>query len=94
MLNVDNGKEGILAASKYQPDIILCDILMPQTDGYTVLKDVKAHSSTAYIPFIYITANVEKSEVKLAMDLGASGYVRKPFDVKELMAVINRELEK
>ena len=85
-----NGREGIEAAVKKSPDIILCDILMPEMNGYEVIKQLKENTSTAAIPFIYVTASGEKNEVKLAMEMGADGYVRKPFDVDELMAAINK----
>ena len=93
VINADNGKDGMLAATKHSPDIILCDIMMPQMDGYLVLKDLKKNPSTAHIPFVYVTASAEKSEVKRAMDMGADGYVRKPFDTKELIDTINKCLK-
>jgi CheY-like chemotaxis protein len=89
-----NGEEGILAATANCPDCILCDILMPLVDGYEVLRQLKEHPSTAHIPFIYLTASCEKSEIKLAMDMGADGYVRKPFDVKELTEALESCLKK
>lgn len=84
-----NGVEGILMALNIKPDIILCDIMMPQLDGYEVLKQLKNNPSTASIPFIYVTASAEKTEVKIGMDLGADGYVRKPFDSAELIETID-----
>lgn len=84
-----DGKEGVLAAVQYLPDIILCDIMMPQLDGYGVLTAIRKAPLTTSIPFIYVTASAEKSEMKMAMDLGADGYVRKPFDVKDVLEAIN-----
>lgn len=84
-----NGKEGIAVAEIKLPDVILCDILMPQMDGYDVIKKIKKNPLTSKIPFIYVTASAEKSEIKMAMDMGADGYVKKPFDVKELMETIH-----
>jgi CheY-like chemotaxis protein len=84
-----NGKDGVSMASSKAPDIILCDIMMPEMDGYDVIKQLKKNIVTSRIPFIYVTASAEKSEMKMAMDMGADGYVRKPFDVKELMDTIN-----
>ncbi len=94
VINAENGREGMLAAHEFSPDIILCDIMMPQMDGYLVLKDLKANPSTARIPFIYVTASAEKSQEALGMGMGADGYVRKPFDTKELMDTINKCLKK
>ena len=90
VINAENGKEGMLAATKYLPDVILCDIMMPQMDGYLVLKDLKKNPPTAEIPFIYVTASAEKSEILRGMEMGADGYVRKPFDTKELINAINK----
>lgn len=59
------------------------------TDGYGVLTAIRKAPLTTGIPFIYVTASAEKSEMKMAMDLGADGYVRKPFDVKDVLEAIN-----
>jgi len=85
-----DGKTGLDVATQELPDIILCDIMMPGLDGYGVLKAIKSNLETKYIPFIYVTASAEKSEVRLAMDMGADGYVRKPFDTDELLDAINK----
>jgi CheY-like chemotaxis protein len=90
VVGAENGKEGIAIAKDTRPDIILCDIMMPQVDGYQVIRELKSNPETSSIPFIYVTASGEKSEVQLAMNMGANGYVRKPFDIKELMQVINQ----
>lgn len=84
-----NGVEGISVASEVKPDIILCDIMMPELNGYEVLKVLKNNPSTAKIPFIYVTASAEKSEIKIGLDLGADGYIRKPFESDELINTIN-----
>lgn len=86
----DNGRIGIRMAIQLLPDVILCDILMPELNGYEVIKQLKSNPATSKIPFIYVTASAEKSEVKLAMDMGADGYVRKPFHVNELLDAINQ----
>ena len=93
VISADSGKEGIKAAVQYQPDIVLCDIMMPQMDGYVVLKDLKDNPLTTRIPFVYVTASTEKREVNQAMEMGANGYVRKPFDIKELLDVIHKCLK-
>ena len=85
-----DGTTGLQMAAEDLPHIILCDILMPSLDGYAVLTALKKNPATKDIPFIYVTASAEKSEVKLAMDMGADGYVRKPFDVSDLMEAINK----
>ncbi len=92
VITSDNGNSGIAMAIDSQPDIILCDIMMPGLDGYEVIKLLKDNPATASIPFIYVTASGEKSEIKMAMELGASGYIRKPFDAKELTQTIDKLL--
>lgn len=93
VLSSDNGRHGIDVAVDAKPDVILCDIMMPGVNGYQVIRELKANPMTASIPFIYISASCEKSEVKLAMDMGAYGYIRKPFDVDELVQLINTCVE-
>lgn len=90
VITATNGTEGIEVASVKIPDVILCDIMMPQTNGYAVLKALKGNPATAKIPFIYVTASAEKKEVNTAMEMGADGYVRKPFDVRELIDAIEK----
>lgn len=77
-----------------KPDMILCDIMMPEVNGYDVIKKLKSEPETADIPFIYVTASGEKNEVKLAMDMGSAAYVRKPFHVSELMDAIQKVFSK
>jgi len=85
-----DGKAGVSTAVTQIPDIILCDIMMPEMNGYDVLKSLKQNPATAKIPFIYVTASAEKSEMIKAMEMGADGYVRKPFDVNELIDAIRK----
>lgn len=93
VIMANDGKEGVDIASTKRPDIILCDIMMPEMNGYDVIKQLKSNKATSEIPFIYVTASAEKSEIKLAMEMGADGYVRKPFDVSELIDAINQALK-
>jgi CheY-like chemotaxis protein len=85
-----SGAEGLAMTASSKPDLILCDILMPGIDGYEVIVKLKEDPATSLIPFIYVTAIGEKNEVAKAMALGANGYLRKPFDVLELMEAIHR----
>ncbi len=87
-LSASNGLEGIQQAQQHIPDIILCDIMMPEADGYEVLRTLKSNPETANIPFIYLTASVERKEVQAGFDMGAKGYIRKPFDSEELFNTI------
>ncbi|WP_066377019.1 MULTISPECIES: EAL domain-containing response regulator [unclassified Anabaena] len=86
-----NGKIGINLAIAELPDLILCDMMMPEVDGYGVLTELRQEPLTAAIPFIFLTAKSAKSDFRQGMDMGADDYVTKPFTRTELLsAVINR----
>lgn len=89
-----NGKEGIDLAVKHKPDLILCDIMMPQLDGYGVLYVLKKNPATSTIPFIFITAKADRIDMRKGMDLGADDYLTKPFDDMELLNAIESRLKK
>jgi CheY-like chemotaxis protein len=84
-----NGKEGLAAIMQMKPDLVLCDIRMPELDGYTVYKRFKGIKETQHIPFIFFSASVEKKDVELALAMGIDGYIRKPFEMEELIGTIN-----
>jgi DNA-binding LytR/AlgR family response regulator len=88
------GKEGVKLAKELIPDLILCDIMMPDYDGYKVLTKLLAESKTALIPFIFLTAKAEMSDLRLGMELGADDYIVKPFKSKELYKAIETRLAK
>jgi CheY-like chemotaxis protein len=83
-----NGKEGIEKIFEHIPDIVLSDIMMPEADGYEVLNAMLSDPKTAKIPFVFLTASVERKDVQAGFDLGAKGYVRKPFELEELLETI------
>jgi CheY-like chemotaxis protein len=89
VITAANGKIGLDLARKNPPDLILCDILMPEMTGYEVFEHLKMSASMSIIPFIFITASAEKSEVQLGLNMGAAGYVRKPFQEKELLYAVD-----
>lgn len=91
MLALD-GKTGLILATEHLPDVILCDIMMPGADGYEVFNGLKANPATQAIPFIFLTASAEKKEVAAGLQMGASGYIRKPFEPKELFETIRQSL--
>ncbi|MGC1243976.1 MAG: response regulator [Chryseosolibacter sp.] len=93
VITAESGKAGLSAAFRSKPDLILCDIMMPGLDGYEVIKQLKRNPSTCAIPFIYLTASGERSDVRIAMEMGASGYVRKPFEGRQLIAEIQKCLK-
>ena len=89
-----NGKVGSLLAKELKPDLILCDIMMPELDGYGVLHVLSKNPSTSGIPFIFMTAKAEKSERRKGMDLGADDYLTKPFEEIELLRAVESRLQK
>lgn len=89
-----NGKEGVSMAKKHNPDLIICDIMMPEMDGYGVLYILSKDPTTCAIPFVFLTAKAEKSELRKGMNLGADDYVTKPFEEMELLSVIESRLER
>ncbi|WP_017306575.1 response regulator [Spirulina subsalsa] len=94
VISAENGQVGIQLAQDHQPDLIVCDILMPQINGYEVLERLQDNISTRTIPFIFLTAKVERSEQRKGMALGADDYITKPFTMDELMDAIEAKLKK
>jgi len=88
------GKTGVDMAMKHLPDIILCDIMMPELDGFGVLYMLSKHPETATIPFIFLTAKAERADMRKAMEMGADDYLTKPFDDIELLNAIETRLKK
>jgi diguanylate cyclase (GGDEF)-like protein len=93
-IGADNGSSGLQLARVQQPDLIICDILMPDLDGYEVLKGLQENPVTATIPFIFLTAKAERSDWRRGMKLGADDYLTKPFTRAELLEVIATRLHK
>lgn len=88
------GKTGVELALKHLPDVILCDIMMPELDGFGVLFMLSKNQQTATIPFIFLTAKAERADMRKAMELGADDYLTKPFDDIELLNAIETRLKK
>jgi len=89
-----NGKEGVDIAIKEQPSVIVCDIMMPELDGYGVLHLLRKNSGTQNTPFIFLTAKTERSDLRKGMEMGADDYITKPFDEIELLNAIETRLKK
>ena len=89
-----NGKEGIAIAQSVLPDLIICDVMMPEIDGHGVLEALQKNPQTATIPFIFLTAKGTRQDVRYAMNLGADDYLIKPFSNEELLEVIQIRLRK
>tara|TARA_R110002126_G_scaffold66523_1_gene169094 strand:+ start:313 stop:1365 length:1053 start_codon:yes stop_codon:yes gene_type:complete len=89
-----NGRIGIEAAIENLPDIIICDIMMPEVDGYGVLENLSNNEKTKQIPFIFLSAKTEHKEIRKGMDLGADDYLTKPFEEEDLTSAIESRLAK
>jgi DNA-binding response OmpR family regulator len=93
-LPAENGRLGIELAKKQKPDLILCDVLMPELDGYGVITALRADAETVSIPFIFLTAKAEKLDIDAGMNLGADGFITKPVAKADLLAAIHSRLER
>lgn len=94
VLEAEHGKAGVEVAKNEKPDLIICDIMMPQLDGYGVLHMLSKNPATAGIPFIFLTAKSEKEDFRKGMNLGADDYLIKPFDDLELLDAVEMRLKK
>jgi len=90
----EDGESGVLMAREHLPDLIICDVQMPKLDGFGTLAQLRAHESTATIPFMFLTGQVERPNMRRGMEMGADDYLTKPFTPSELLAAVNARLEK
>ncbi|MGV0025934.1 response regulator [Phormidesmis priestleyi] len=90
----ENGNMGVTLAREHHPDLILCDVQMPDLDGYSVLTHLRKSPETAGIPFIFLTARSTKSDIRYGMELGADDYLTKPCTATELLGAISGRLAK
>ena len=93
-VTAENGREGLEMAQKEAPDLILCDVMMPELDGYGVLRELRAKASTEATPFIFLTARGEKPDVRAGMNLGADDYLTKPVAKSDLLSAIRTRIER
>lgn len=89
-----NGLHGIQLAKSEHPDLIICDVMMPELDGYGVLEQLRHDQATVTIPFIFLTAKADRPDLRQGMELGADDYLTKPFTPTELRQAIATRLEK
>ncbi len=89
----ENGRIGLSLAQQHLPDLILCDVRMPELDGYGVLSALRSKPETATIPFLFLTAKAAKTDLTMGLDLGANAYITKPFTLVELLSAIEETLQ-
>ncbi|HET8837774.1 MAG TPA: response regulator [Flavobacteriaceae bacterium] len=94
VITAANGKIGVDLAKKTHPDIVVCDIMMPEMDGYEVLRQLSEKPATQNIPFIFLSAKTEHKDIRKGMNLGADDYLTKPFEEEELIGAIESRLAK
>ena len=93
-ITAENGKQGVELAVKEKPSVIVCDIMMPELDGYGVLHLLRKNQQTQYIPFIFLTAKTERGDFRKGMEMGADDYITKPFEDIELLNAVEVRLKK
>lgn len=92
--SASNGKQGVLEAIDFRPHLILCDIMMPKMDGFKVLEYIRKTSTIQNVPFIFLTAKIDRQDIRQGMELGADDYLTKPFTTKDLINAIEARLKK
>lgn len=93
-LAAENGRVGVEMAQREKPDLILCDVMMPELDGYGVISALRTNNETVTIPFIFLTAKGEKPDIRAGMNLGADDYLTKPVAKADLLGAIRSRLER
>lgn len=90
----ENGKVGVIKALEAKPDLIICDIMMPELDGYGVLHAIQRNEALKNTPFIFLTAKTERADQRRGMEMGADDYLTKPFDGTELLNAVSSRMKK
>ena len=93
VIGAEDGLVGLISAKEFQPDLIVCDINLPQLDGYEVLRYSRADSRTAKIPFIFLTSETAPESRSRAEEMGANDYLIKPVQIEKLLKVIRTNLK-
>lgn len=91
-LGAEDGKQGLKLAQQQHPDLILCDVMMPELDGFAVLEKLRQDPITTQIPFMFLTASADRNNLKKIRELGINDYILKPFNVDKFMALIEDRL--
>lgn len=94
VVGAENGRTGVELARREKPDLILCDVMMPELNGHGVLEALRADADMVTIPFIFLTAKGEKNDVRSGMNLGADDYLTKPVSKADLLNAVQSRLER
>lgn len=90
----ENGLIGVAKALQFKPDLIICDVMMPEMDGFETLRNIRLISEIKNIPFVFLTAKTERRDFREGMNLGADDFLNKPFNTQELLKVIELRIKK
>ncbi len=94
VIEARNGREGVDLARREQPDLVMCDITMPEMNGHRVLETLRQEPATAHLPFIFLTGWSEKGDIRTGMNLGADDYLTKPVEPDDLIAAVHARLRR
>lgn len=94
VITAANGRLGVTSALQFNPDLIICDVMMPELDGFGLLHLLRKERATSNIPLIFLTAKAERTDVRKGMNLGAEDYITKPFDGLELLNAVEMRLRR
>ncbi|MBL7973908.1 MAG: response regulator [Candidatus Kapabacteria bacterium] len=94
VITANNGATGVKMAIEHHPDLIICDVSMPEMDGFAVLKEIRNNKETESMRFMFLTARADKSDMRTGMEIGADDYLIKPFTVEELLSAIEAQWKK
>jgi DNA-binding NarL/FixJ family response regulator len=93
-IEAENGRQGVEKARREKPDLILCDVMMPELDGHGVLRILQEDNDLAQVPFIFLTAKADKSDLRDGMNLGADDYLTKPVANADLVRAVEARLRR